>query len=63
MTLLPDWLQLAIALLVLLGAVVTFIGTVGLVRFATFYQRIHARRSAAAWGQRSYLPPPRSTPV
>jgi multicomponent K+:H+ antiporter subunit G len=50
MTLLPDWLQLAIALLVLLGAVVTFIGTVGLVRFATFYQRIHAPTLGSSLG-------------
>jgi multicomponent K+:H+ antiporter subunit G len=39
---LPEWLQLVIALIVLAGALVTFIGTVGLVRFATFYQRVHA---------------------
>ena len=39
---LPEWLQVAIALLVLAGALVTFIGTIGLVRWATFYQRVHA---------------------
>jgi multicomponent K+:H+ antiporter subunit G len=50
MTLLPEWLQLAIALFVLLGAVVTFIGTVGLVRFATFYQRIHAPTLGSSLG-------------
>jgi multicomponent K+:H+ antiporter subunit G len=47
---LPDWLQLAIALLVLAGALVTFIGTVGLVRFATFYQRIHAPTLGSSLG-------------
>lgn len=38
----PELLQLAIALVVLAGALVTFLGTIGLVRWATFYQRIHA---------------------
>jgi multicomponent K+:H+ antiporter subunit G len=39
---LPEWLQAAIALLVLAGSLVTLVGTFGLVRWATFYQRIHA---------------------
>ena len=39
---LPEWLQLAIGLGVLAGALVAFLGTIGLVRWATFYQRIHA---------------------
>jgi multicomponent K+:H+ antiporter subunit G len=47
---LPDWLQLAIALIVLLGAVITFIGTVGLARWATFYQRIHAPTLGSSLG-------------
>lgn len=38
----PEWLQLVIGLIVLAGALVTFLGTIGLVRWATFYQRIHA---------------------
>lgn len=38
----PEWLQLVIGLVVLAGALVTFLGTIGLVRWATFYQRIHA---------------------
>jgi multicomponent K+:H+ antiporter subunit G len=47
---LPDWLQLVIALLVLVGALVTFTGTVGLIRFATFYQRIHAPTLGSSLG-------------
>ena len=39
MNAIPEWLQLAIALIVLIGAAVTFVGTVGLVRWASFYQR------------------------
>ena len=38
----PLWLQAVIALIVLAGALITFVGTVGLVRWATFYQRVHA---------------------
>jgi multicomponent K+:H+ antiporter subunit G len=47
---LPEWLQLAIALVVLAGALVTFVGTIGLVRFATFYQRIHAPTLGSSLG-------------
>ncbi len=47
---LPEWLQVAIALIVLAGAVITFIGTIGLVRFATFYQRVHAPTLGSSLG-------------
>lgn len=50
MTPMPEWLQLVVALLVLTGAVVTLIGTVGLVRFASFYQRIHAPTLGSSLG-------------
>jgi len=50
MNAIPDWLELAIALTVLAGAAVTFIGTVGLVRWATFYQRIHAPTLGSSFG-------------
>jgi multicomponent K+:H+ antiporter subunit G len=46
----PEWLQLIIALVVLAGALITFIGTVGLVRWATFYQRIHAPTLGSSLG-------------
>jgi multicomponent K+:H+ antiporter subunit G len=39
---LPLWAALATALLVLLGAGLTLIGTLGLLRFPSFYDRIHA---------------------
>ncbi len=41
MTILPFWVDLVIAILVVLGAVFALIGAVGLVRLPTFYQRIH----------------------
>ena len=39
---LPAWAALLTALLVLLGAGLTLIGAVGLLRMKTFYQRVHA---------------------
>jgi multicomponent K+:H+ antiporter subunit G len=39
---LPEWAAIAVSLLVLAGAVITLVGTVGLVRLSTFYQRVHA---------------------
>lgn len=50
MTSVPEWLQLLIALLVLAGALVTFLGTIGLVRWSTFYQRIHAPTLGSSLG-------------
>ena len=39
---LPEWAAVLVALFLVAGAAITLIGTVGLVRLATFYQRIHA---------------------
>jgi len=39
---LPDWAAVVTAILVLLGALLTFVGTIGLVRFDSFYRRVHA---------------------
>lgn len=50
MNALPEWLELVIALIVLVGAAVTFLGTVGLVRWASFYQRIHAPTLGSSLG-------------
>ncbi|MFN3725472.1 MAG: monovalent cation/H(+) antiporter subunit G [Allosphingosinicella sp.] len=38
---LPAWAALIVALLVLSGAAVTLIGSLGLLRMKTFYQRLH----------------------
>lgn len=46
----PEWLQLLIALLVLAGALITLVGTIGLVRLATFYQRVHAPTLGTSMG-------------
>lgn len=39
---LPHWVAVVTGLLVLIGAAITFIGAVGLVRLGNFYQRVHA---------------------
>lgn len=39
---LPAWAAIPAALLLLAGAGLTLIGTVGLLRFGSFYQRVHA---------------------
>jgi multicomponent K+:H+ antiporter subunit G len=37
----PVWVAIVVAVLVLLGAVLTLIGTLGLLRLRTFYDRVH----------------------
>ena len=39
---LPLWAEILVSLFLLLGSGVTLIGCTGLVRFKTFYERIHA---------------------
>ena len=38
---LPAWAALAVAFLVLAGAAITLIGSLGLLRMRTFYERLH----------------------
>lgn len=47
---LPDWAALLTAILFLLGATLTLIGTVGLVRFKSFYRRVHAPTLGTTFG-------------
>ncbi len=39
---LPFWATIVVGLLLLGGAIVTLIGTIGLLRLGTFYERVHA---------------------
>lgn len=39
---LPSWAALLIAFFVFMGALITFIGTLGLLRLGNFYERVHA---------------------
>jgi len=47
---LPAWAALVVSFLVLLGAGLTVIGAIGLLRFKTFYERMHAPTLGATWG-------------
>lgn len=38
---LPLWAAIAVGILILLGAVITLVGTIGLLRLRTFYERVH----------------------
>ena len=39
---LPGWAALLVALLILLGSGLTLVGALGLLRFRSFYERVHA---------------------
>lgn len=47
---LPVWAALLTGFLVILGACLTLIGAIGLLRLETFYERIHAPTLGATWG-------------
>lgn len=47
---LPLWAALVASFLVLLGASLTLVGAIGLVRLRTFYDRLHAPSLGATWG-------------
>lgn len=38
---LPLWAALIVGIFVLLGALITLIGTIGLIRLGSFYERVH----------------------
>ncbi len=52
---LPDWVALTTAVLVLLGAGLTLIGSLGLLRLDTFYARVHAPTLGTTLGAGSIL--------
>lgn len=47
---LPAWAAITVGLLVFGGAVITLIGTLGLLRLNTFYDRVHAPTLGATLG-------------
>lgn len=47
---LPLWAALIAAVLIVSGALLTLLGTVGLVRLSDFYDRIHAPTLGTSWG-------------
>lgn len=52
---LPAWAALAIAAFVLVGASLTFTGALGLLRFRSFYERVHAPTLGTTLGMASIL--------
>ncbi|HWK54660.1 MAG TPA: monovalent cation/H(+) antiporter subunit G [Hyphomicrobiales bacterium] len=52
---LPLWAALLVSALILLGSSLTFIGTLGLVRLRSFYERVHAPTLGATLGMGSIL--------
>jgi multicomponent K+:H+ antiporter subunit G len=47
---LPAWASLLTAILVLFGGAVTLVGSIGLLRLGTFYERVHAPTLGATLG-------------
>ncbi|MDO5606280.1 MAG: monovalent cation/H(+) antiporter subunit G [Paracoccus sp. (in: a-proteobacteria)] len=47
---LPPVVAILIAILLVIGATLTLLGNLGLVRFRNFYQRLHAPTLGASWG-------------
>lgn len=47
---LPSWVQLLMALLLLVGGLFALVGAIGLLRFKDFYMRLHAPTKASTLG-------------
>lgn len=52
---LPPSIAIIIAVLVMIGTVLTLLGTVGLVRLGNFYDRLHAPTLGTSWGTTGIL--------
>ncbi len=52
---LPPWAEITVAVLVLLGAALSLLGSVGLLRLRTFYERVHAPTLGSTLGAASIL--------
>lgn len=46
----PVWLAIPVALFLIIGSTLTFLGTLGLVQLKSFYERIHAPTLGTSWG-------------
>lgn len=46
----PVWAALLVGACLVIGAAITLAGTIGLARFGTFYQRIHAPTLGSSFG-------------
>ena len=52
---LPAWAALVTAMLLVLGAAVTLIGSLGLIRLGSFYERVHAPTLGTTFGTGSIV--------
>jgi len=52
---LPLWIGGPVALLLVIGATLTLLGTLGLVRLRSFYDRLHAPTLGTSWGAAATL--------
>jgi multicomponent K+:H+ antiporter subunit G len=46
----PLWAALLVAFFLVLGSSLTLLGAIGLLRFESFYQRVHAPTLGTTWG-------------
>jgi len=47
---LPLWAAIVIALFLLIGSILTLLGTIGLIYLKSFYDRLHAPTLGTSWG-------------
>lgn len=47
---LPLWASILIAVFLILGSILTLLGTIGLVSLKSFYDRLHAPTLGTSWG-------------
>jgi multicomponent K+:H+ antiporter subunit G len=47
---LPLWAAIIVGACLVIGAAITLVGTIGLARFSTFYQRVHAPTLGTSFG-------------
>ncbi|WP_269933017.1 monovalent cation/H(+) antiporter subunit G [Aminobacter sp. HY435] len=52
---LPVWAALLVAFFLVLGSGLTLLGAIGLVRFESFYARVHAPTLGTTWGAGAIL--------
>ena len=46
----PPWAAIIVSIFLVIGATITLVGTIGLARFKTFYQRLHAPTLGTSFG-------------
>jgi multicomponent K+:H+ antiporter subunit G len=51
----PVWVAILVGLLAVIGALLTLLGCIGLARFKTFYQRVHAPTLGTSFGSLAIL--------